>query len=77
MNPLEDDCRAMPVAHNGVGMVALCRCCGHVHVNLQYLTLRFEPEAFRELAGLMADAQARIDRLAPGAPCAADARARH
>jgi len=58
------ECRAMPLAHNPVGMVALCRCCGHVHLNLQYVTLRFEADAFRELAELLTQGQHQIDRLA-------------
>lgn len=43
-----------------VGTVARCRC-GHLHLNLQYLTLRFEPDAFRDLAALLAFAQRRLD----------------
>ena len=43
------------------GSVAQCSC-GNLHVNLQYITLRFEPDAFRELVGLLAIAQHRLDR---------------
>jgi hypothetical protein len=42
------------------GSVVLCRC-GNLHLNLDYLTLRFEPQAFRELAGLLHGAQQGID----------------
>ena len=60
------------LAHGHVGQVALCGC-GHLHLNLQYLTLRFEPDAFRELAALVAFAQRRLDaespaRTAPASP---------
>jgi hypothetical protein len=43
-----------------VGSVMRCSC-GHLSVNLQYLTLRFEAAAFRELVGLIAIAQHRLD----------------
>ena len=48
------------IAHGPIGQVALCGC-GHLHLNLQYLTLRFEQEAFRELAALLMQAQRRLD----------------
>lgn len=48
------------LAHGSVGQVGLCGC-GHLHLNLQYLTLRFEPDAFRELAALVMFAQRRLD----------------
>lgn len=67
----------VPEAHeptllcSGPAGTVTCCSCGNVHVNLQYLTLRFEPEAFRELAGLLALAQHRLDHevgLPPSAP---------
>ena len=48
------------ISHGSMGHVALCGC-GHLHLTLQYLTLRFEPEAFRELATLLMFAQRRLD----------------
>ena len=48
------------VCSGPVGSVARCSC-GHLSVNLQYLTLRFEAAAFRELVGLIAIAQHRLD----------------
>ena len=51
------------LSHGSVGHVAQCGC-GHLHLTLQYLTLRFEPEAFRELAALLAFAQRQLDREA-------------
>jgi len=51
---------AQVISRNDVGAVALCSC-GHLHLNLEYLTLRFEPAAFRELVGLLAFAQRRLD----------------
>jgi hypothetical protein len=75
--PTDGECRARPMAANAVGMVALCRCCGHVHLNLQYVTLRFEAEAFRELVQLMAEGQLRMDGLVRRPPRGADADAMH
>ena len=48
------------VSHGPIGQVTLCGC-GHLHLNLQYLTLRFEQAAFRELAALLLEAQRRLD----------------
>jgi hypothetical protein len=48
------------VSHGSIGHVTLCGC-GHLHLTLQHLTLRFEPDAFRELASLLALAQRRLD----------------
>jgi hypothetical protein len=55
-------CPSVPLARNRVGAVTACPECGHLHLVLEYLTLRFEPEAFRELASLLASAQERLDR---------------
>jgi hypothetical protein len=48
------------ISSNAAGAVALCGC-GHLHVNLQYITLRFERAAFGELAALLTSAQRRLD----------------
>lgn len=48
------------ISRSGVGSVALCQC-GHLHVNLEYLTLRFEPAAFGELARMLIFAQRRLE----------------
>ncbi|HSW22792.1 MAG TPA: hypothetical protein VLJ62_08495 [Burkholderiaceae bacterium] len=48
------------ISQGPLGSVALCEC-GHLHLTLQYLTLRFEQPAFRELAALLMFAQRRLD----------------
>jgi len=48
------------ISRGPIGNVVLCGC-GHLHLNLQYLTLRFEPQAFQELAALLLRAQHRLD----------------
>ena len=57
-----DDCAEGPrlMSHASIGNVVLCGC-GQLHLTLQYLTLRFEAPAFRELAALLVDAQRRLD----------------
>ena len=47
------------IAQGEFGAVALCSC-GHVHINLQYITLRFEPEAFSDLVGMLSHARHRL-----------------
>jgi hypothetical protein len=51
---------AQVISQGPLGSVALCEC-GHLHLTLQYLTLRFEQPAFRELAALLMLAQRRLD----------------
>jgi hypothetical protein len=50
---------SLPLARSEVGHVSMCPC-GVVTVTLHYLSLRFEPAAFRELLGMLNFAQARI-----------------
>jgi len=48
------------LAHSEVGSVTTCSC-GVITLTLQYLSLRFEPGAFRDLQGLVTAAQRRLD----------------
>lgn len=54
---------SLPLAHSDVGSVSMCSC-GVVTLTLQYLSLRFEPGAFRELQALLAAVQHRLDLAA-------------
>lgn len=54
------DGAARVLSRSGIGAVVLCPC-GNLHVNLDFMTLRFEPQAFRELAAMLHGAQRRID----------------
>lgn len=56
-----DRCQQLSVARSPAGSVTLCRHCRQVHLELQYMTLRFDADAFRELAGLLVFSQRRID----------------
>ena len=60
-NPPEDHFHSpvLVIARRDFGAVALCSC-GHVHINLQYITLRFEPEAFTDLLGMLTQAQHQL-----------------
>ena len=51
---------ARVLSRSDMGAVMLCRC-GNLHLNLDFMTLRFEPLAFRELAAMLHGAQRRID----------------
>jgi hypothetical protein len=56
----DDHGPSLVLARSDVGSISLCPC-GVVTLTLQYLSVRFEPAAFRELQGLLALAQRRID----------------
>ncbi len=62
MNPLDPDSHgpATLLSQGPLGNVSLCSC-GVVTVTLQYLSLRFEPSAFRELQGLLEAARQQLD----------------
>lgn len=68
------DCRCEVLARSEVGQVAFCQGCGQVHLAVNYLTLRFDADAFRSLVSLVCRAQGGMDsaleaktRAAPGA----------
>ena len=61
------------LSRSDIGAVLLCRC-GNLHLNLDFMTLRFEPQAFRELAAMLHGAQRCIDA---GAAQGADASSVH
>jgi hypothetical protein len=54
------------------GEVFVCRC-GVVTLTMQHLSLRLQPQAFRELTQLLAHAQSRLDRVGVSAPDEPDA----
>lgn len=56
-------CQHVHVAQSQVGGVAICPDCGVVHISLQYLSMRFDLEAFQALAQMLASAQNRIQGL--------------
>lgn len=47
-------CKPQLLGEGPLGSVAQCGEGGQVHVVVGYLTLRLQPEAFRELVGMMA-----------------------
>jgi hypothetical protein len=54
-------CPAQVIARSALGAVAVCPGCGNVQLTLEYLTLRLQPAAFRELVDMLVFAQRRID----------------
>lgn len=63
---------AVTIARAEVGSVSVCAC-GIVTLTLQYISLRLEPGAFRELQGLLHSAQRQLDG-GPAHAAAFDAR---
>ncbi len=51
---------AVTIARAEVGAVSVCAC-GVLTLTLQYISLRLQPGAFRELRDLLSDAQRRLD----------------
>jgi len=56
-----DGCSTQCVASSAVGAVTTCPSCGNVQLTLDYLTVRFQAAAFRELVGMLVFAQTRLD----------------
>lgn len=61
-----EECRPQLLAHTEVGKVSLCAGCGQVHLTLQFMTLRFEPEAFRSFVAMLGNAQHTLERESAG-----------
>ena len=57
------DCRHALLATGKVGHVTVCSACGQIHLTLQYMTVRLEPEAFRALAEMVGRARHNMDSL--------------
>jgi len=60
------ECRHLLLSQSDVGHVSICAGCGQVHVSLQFITLRLEPEAFRAMGNLLTEGQLRMDTLPRG-----------
>ncbi|MDZ7855812.1 hypothetical protein [Sphaerotilus sp.] len=56
----EDHGPGLLLARSDMGAISVCGC-GVLTLTLQYLSLRFEPGAFRELQALLSVAQRRLD----------------
>lgn len=65
----DSGCQLDPVAENDLGSVAVCRCCGGLHVTLQQVTMRLHASTFHELLDLLRSAQLRL-KDAPSADAA-------
>jgi hypothetical protein len=63
-------CAVHSIARSAVGDVAVCEGCGQVHLTLEYLTLRLEPPAFLDLAGMLAHAASALRPARSGEPAA-------
>ncbi len=56
-------CQHIPMSQSAVGHVSLCPECRVVHISLQYFSIRFEIEAFEELAHMLSTAQQNLPDL--------------
>jgi hypothetical protein len=61
----DSGCQLEPVADNDLGSVAVCRCCGGLHVTLQQVTMRLHASTFSELVELLRSAQLRLKDAPP------------
>jgi hypothetical protein len=59
---INNPCQHLSIAHSKVGEVMICPDCGVVHVALQSISMRFDLEAFTELATMLARAKATIEQ---------------
>ena len=55
-------CQQLLVATSAAGHVTICPDCGHLHLSLPSLTLRFDMNVFRELVGMLGFAQQQLDK---------------
>ena len=55
-------CQHVAVASSGAGRITVCCECNVVHVELEYMTLRFSPASFRAVAHLLSSAEATLER---------------
>lgn len=59
------------LSSGALGNVSQCRDCGQIHLTLSYLTLRLQPDGFRELTGMLALALQQVPAPVPVLPYAA------
>lgn len=60
-SPASSSCEARVLAQSELGHILACPECQQVHLQLRFLTLRLDAEAFRALLGMMGHAQSQID----------------
>lgn len=56
-----NSCQHLGLASSKVGEVMICPECGVVHLSLNHVSLRFDVDAFRVLAYMLAEAQLNIE----------------
>ena len=69
--PSPDVCQHIALARGDNGHVAICPECNVIQVVLSHLSVRFSPEAFRDLAQMVGTAQARLDHVQQASAAAA------
>jgi hypothetical protein len=69
--PNPERCQHIAIANSPSGHVTVCLECSIVNVSINNLSLRFTPEVFREVAHMLASAQARLDHVSEASAAAA------
>ena len=64
-------CQHLSIADSNIGHVSICPDCSVLHLALHHVSVRFTPDAFRALAGMVTAAQARLDHVAQASTAAA------
>ncbi|MFZ6800466.1 hypothetical protein [Undibacterium sp. Di24W] len=55
-------CQHLSIANSKIGEIMICPECGVVHLSLQSISMRFDLEAFGELAKMVRQAKATIEQ---------------
>jgi hypothetical protein len=69
--PNPERCQHIAIANSQSGHVTVCLECSIVNVSINNLSLRFTPEVFRDVAHMLAAAQARLDHVREASTAAA------
>jgi hypothetical protein len=60
---MPEQCQHIAIAHGKAGHISICPECNVVQVVLSHLSVRFAPDAFRDVAHMFGAAQSRLDHI--------------
>lgn len=66
-----EQCQHIPTAQGKTGHITICPECNVVQVVMSHLSLRFSPEAFRDVTRMFGEAQSRLDHVSEAGAAAA------
>lgn len=58
----DSTCQHLSIANSKIGEVMVCPDCGVVHLSMQSMSIRFDLDAFAELAKMIKQAKATLDQ---------------